>query len=73
MMFVSGSRTVDVTRRIAEVLRVTLPRAEHEVLEAMGHMGPITHATEFNQRVVRFLASAARVSHSALEALSEPA
>ena len=41
--------------RIAELLRLTLPHAKHEVLPAMGHMGPITHATEVNQRVVEFL------------------
>jgi pimeloyl-ACP methyl ester carboxylesterase len=72
MMFVSGARTVAVTRRIAELLRLGLPHAKHEVLPAMGHMGPITHATEFNRRVVEFLHAHA-LPHSARELLSEPA
>ena len=72
MMFVSGARTVAVTRRIAELLRLSLPHAKHEVLPAMGHMGPITHATEFNRRVVEFLHAHA-LPHSARELLSEPA
>ncbi len=55
MMFISGARTVAVTRRIAELLRLTLPHARHEVLHEMGHMGPITHAPEVNRRLVEFL------------------
>ena len=70
MMFISGARTVAVTRRIADLLRLTLPRAQHDVLPAMGHMGPITHATEFNRRVVEFLHAHAPSSW-ALEPLSE--
>jgi len=72
MMFVSGARTVAVTRRIAELLRLSLPHAKHEVLPAMGHMGPITHATEFNRRVVEFLHAHA-LSSSAREPLAEAA
>jgi pimeloyl-ACP methyl ester carboxylesterase len=72
MMFVSGARTVAVTRRIAELLRLSVPHAKHEVLQAMGHMGPITHATEFNRRVVEFLHAHA-LSHSVREPLSEAA
>ncbi|HVG04077.1 MAG TPA: alpha/beta hydrolase [Burkholderiaceae bacterium] len=55
MLFVSGARTVAVTRRLAALLRVELPDAEHAVLPAMGHMGPITHAQEVNHRLVEFL------------------
>ena len=72
MMFVSGARTVAVARRIAEVLRLTLPHAKHEVMPAMGHMGPITHATEFNRRLAEFLHTHA-LSNSALEPLCEMA
>ena len=72
-MFVSGSRTVDVTRRIAAALRAALPAAEHEVLPAMGHMGPITHAAEFNRRLVRFLYAQQDLSTPALEPLSKAA
>ena len=70
MMFVSGSRTVAVTRRIAGLLRAALPDAEHELLQAMGHMGPITHASDFNRRVMQFL-HAHEESNSAVEELSE--
>ena len=55
MLFISGAQTVAVTRRLAELLRLTLPCAKHEVLPAMGHMGPITHATQVNRRLVEFL------------------
>ena len=55
MLFMSGAQTVAVTRRLAEILRLRLPRAQHEVLPAMGHMGPITHATEVNRHIVEFL------------------
>ena len=55
MLFISGARTVAVARAIAELLRLTLPRAQYEVLPAMGHMGPITHAAAVNQRLVEFL------------------
>lgn len=70
---VSGSRTPDITRRIAEVLRMALPTDAYEVIEAAGHMGPITHSAEFNQRVVRFLDAQQEDSRSALEALSAAA
>ena len=73
MMLVSGSRTPDITRRIAEVLRTALPTEAHEVIEAAGHMGPITHSAEFNQRVVRFLDAQQESSRSALPALSAAA
>ena len=73
MMFVSGSRTPDITRRIAAVLRAALPADAHEVIEAAGHMGPITHSAEFNQRVVRFLDTQRKDSRSALEPLSAAA
>ncbi len=73
MMFVSGSRTPDITRRIAAVLRAALPADAHEVIEAAGHMGPITHSAEFNQRVVHFLDTQRKDSRSALEPLSAAA
>ncbi|HKO68293.1 MAG TPA: alpha/beta hydrolase [Burkholderiaceae bacterium] len=72
-MLVSGSRTVEVARRIVEVLRAALPAAEHEVLHGMGHMGPITHAVQFNQRLVRFLHAQQGFSTSEVEALSKAA
>jgi len=73
VMSVSGARTPDVTRRIAALLRTALPTDAHEVIEAAGHMGPITHSAEFNQRVVRFLDMQREHSGPVLEALSAAA
>ena len=55
MLSISGTHTVDVTRRIAEVLQLALPHAQHALLPGMGHMGPITHASEVNRALVEFL------------------
>ena len=55
MLFIGGTHTVNVTRRIVEVLRMTLPRAQHTLLQAMGHMGPVTHASEVNRTLLEFL------------------
>jgi len=54
-LLLSGAQTVGVTRRIAGLLRGVLAHAECEVLPRMGHMGPITHAAEVNDRILRFL------------------
>lgn len=72
MLFMTGARTVTATRRIAELLRHALPRARHEVLQGMGHMGPITHAAEVNCRIVQFLGAHA-LSGPVLEPSGEPA
>ena len=55
MLCLTGSCTVASTRRIGEILRATLPHAEHQMLVGMGHMGPITHADEVNRRLASFL------------------
>lgn len=55
MLFMTGARTVAVTRRLARLLRLALRHTCHEVLPGMGHMGPITHAAEVNRRIVEFL------------------
>ncbi|HEX2541336.1 MAG TPA: alpha/beta hydrolase [Caldimonas sp.] len=55
LTFLSGAETVAVTRRLAELYRLALPRARHEVLAGMGHMGPITHAAAVNARIVEHL------------------
>jgi pimeloyl-ACP methyl ester carboxylesterase len=73
IMCISGARTLDIARRIAAVLRTALPADAHEVIKAAGHMGPITHSAEFNQRVVRFLDAQQEYSRPALEALSAAA
>jgi pimeloyl-ACP methyl ester carboxylesterase len=55
LLFLSGERTVPAARRIAALLRDALPAAGHETLPALAHMGPLTHAHAFNQRVEQFL------------------
>jgi len=55
MLFLSGSRTTPVARRISQLLRLALPLAQHEELPGLGHMGPITHSQRFNERVRQFL------------------
>ena len=55
MLLLTGASTVASTRRIGELLRAALPRAEHALLPGMGHMGPVTHADEVNRRIAGFL------------------
>ena len=55
MLCLSGTRTVAATQRIAALLRTALPRALHEALPGMGHMGPVTHAEQVNARIAAFL------------------
>lgn len=67
MLFATGSRTTAVARRIGELLRMGLPTARHEVLHGLGHMGPITHAAQFNPLVVQFL-----LGHAAFQPPLQP-
>jgi len=55
MLCLSGTRTVAATRRIAALLRDAAPRARHELLPGLGHMGPVTHAALVNARIRAFL------------------
>jgi pimeloyl-ACP methyl ester carboxylesterase len=55
LLCLSGERTADATRRIAEILRSSLPHAEHARLQGLGHMGPLTHAAVVNARIADFL------------------
>ena len=72
MLFMTGTHTVAVTRRVAELLRITFPDAQHEAMSGMSHMGPITHAADVNRRLVEFLHAQA-LSDSDLEPLSAAA
>ena len=72
MLFMTGAQTVAVMHRLAVLLRDTFPYAQHEVMQAMGHMGPITHAAEVNSRLIEFLHSHA-LAVADLEPLSEAA
>lgn len=55
MLLLTGAQTVAALRRIAALLQAALPRAQHETLPRMGHMGPLTHAGEVNRRIEAFL------------------
>ena len=61
LLFMAGARTVPATARIAQILRRALPRATHEKLPGMGHLGPVTHAADVNRRIVAFIAEHARL------------
>lgn len=43
-LYLAGRETQASTRRIGELLRFALPRVESRTFDAMGHLGPITHA-----------------------------
>jgi pimeloyl-ACP methyl ester carboxylesterase len=55
VLFLSGRDTRASVRRIAEVLISTLPNVELDVLNGMGHLGPITHAEVVAKRIARFV------------------
>jgi pimeloyl-ACP methyl ester carboxylesterase len=55
LLCLTGARTVQATRRIGELLRFALPQSQHEMLEGLGHLGPITHAAQVNHRIAGFL------------------
>jgi pimeloyl-ACP methyl ester carboxylesterase len=57
MLFMTGARTVASTRRLGTVLRDAFPRAKHEVMPEMAHMGPVTHPGRVNERIEQFLAA----------------
>lgn len=54
-LFLTGAATVASTRRIGEIARGRRPQARHRVLDGMGHMGPITHASAVNRVLEQFL------------------
>ena len=55
MMFLSGAATVATTQRIAALLRIALPAAQHVTIEGAGHMGAVTHSAQVNSRIERFV------------------
>jgi pimeloyl-ACP methyl ester carboxylesterase len=61
VLMLAGSETCAPIRRIRELLRFTLPSATVDTMTAMGHMGPITHASTVACRVARFVAKHASV------------
>jgi pimeloyl-ACP methyl ester carboxylesterase len=55
VLCLSGRETRASTRRIAELLEYALPDVEAITLNAMGHLGPITHMQPVAQRIALFL------------------
>lgn len=55
LLLLSGAQTVPTARRLVQRVCAAQPAAQHEVLDGMGHMGPITHADRFTGCVLEFL------------------
>lgn len=55
MLFLSGMQSVSSAQRVVSMLRAALPGEQHEALQGVGHMGPVTHADEVNGRIAGFL------------------
>jgi pimeloyl-ACP methyl ester carboxylesterase len=55
VLCLTGSASTAACRRIDKLLRALLPDAQHETLDGMGHMAPITHAAQVNQRLLHFI------------------
>jgi pimeloyl-ACP methyl ester carboxylesterase len=55
VLYLSGRATRASTRRIGELLNYALPYVEQDILNGMGHLGPITHAEAVAQRIARFV------------------
>jgi pimeloyl-ACP methyl ester carboxylesterase len=55
MLFMTGTQTVAAMHSLGAQLRRAFPYAQHEMMAGMGHMGPITHASAVNRRLVDFL------------------
>lgn len=55
VLCMSGERSPAATRRIADLLTRTFPRARRVRIEDAGHMGPLTHAAAVNARIEEFL------------------
>jgi pimeloyl-ACP methyl ester carboxylesterase len=61
MLFMTGGRTQRVMQRFAETVRSALPRARHCTIAEAGHMGPITHAAQFEATTLAFVDRNARL------------
>lgn len=50
-----GQRSTPAARRIGTLLHDLWPKAGHETMPGLGHMGPVTHAALVNARIEHFL------------------
>jgi pimeloyl-ACP methyl ester carboxylesterase len=55
VLCLTGTRSTAAARRIGELLRELLPGQQHEAIDGLTHMGPITHPAVVNERLLRFL------------------
>jgi pimeloyl-ACP methyl ester carboxylesterase len=55
VLYLAGRDTRASTKRIAELMESVLRDVELEVLEGMGHLGPVTHAEPVAQRIADFV------------------
>ncbi|ESS15163.1 Alpha/beta hydrolase family protein [Betaproteobacteria bacterium MOLA814] len=55
MLYMLGSASPVPARAVADVLIPVLPNVQVLEFEGLGHMGPITHPTTFNDATVAFL------------------
>ena len=56
---VGGERSPVAAQRVRAILAAAIPESELVTIAGAGHMGPLTHATEFHRAVARTLARAA--------------
>ncbi len=65
LLCLAGTRSTPAALSVATLLRRLLPTARHELLVDMGHMGPLTHAPQVNQRLRAFLQAQVVPRHAA--------
>ncbi len=66
LLYLTGAATAASTRRIGARAREALPHAKHELIADAGHLGPITHPSEVNARITRYLVALAMPDVNAL-------
>ena len=57
VLYLTGRATRASTRRIAELITPSMPHVDSVRMEAMGHLGPITHAVVVAKRLAEFVSA----------------
>lgn len=68
LLCLAGAGSTPAALGISALLSRLLPAARHELLAEMGHMGPLTHAPQVNQRLRAFLQAQLTPRHAAAAA-----
>ena len=55
VLYMTGERSTASALGVARLLTATLPRVEVVKFAALGHMGPVTHPSQVNEEIARFL------------------